>query len=697
MIWKDLSLESSLQSLLIDEENSINKLYAYAGELACHDPKKAQKLLERVLGYAKDHHLLRSEATILTILGYLCIDNGNYIKGIEYHARASSLFEELKDTEGVLKTCNGLMYMYFCLGMYDSSMDWATKGLNLAEETNNKKYLQILLTNIAQNYLMLKQYDEAKQVISSLKGIECEQSSVYDVVFQQIMAEIYLIENNLKMAGYAINQAIRLARHHNYERLLIECYVTHGKIKYALGQMNQVNALYEEIFKLTQKEEYIEVQMNALIDFGKMEVELGRNLEAETSLLQAYQIAEKLMMPIPFVQVSDCLIDLYKKQNKFETALHFLELKIEFEKQLETRKSELWAAKLKHEKSVSEAKLYKELCEEIFLISNIGRVLTSNLTYNELLKKMADELSNLMEVTILGLSEYEEESGQLNYLLFNSSGDSVDHGVISCDSQTSLGVYCIKNECTILMHDVLNEYTNYIPKKDRFKIIREGVQSVMMCPLLLNNKVKGFITVQSYQKSAYTNNDLNKLNLLASYVAVAFENAKLYRQTHYLATHDSLTGLLTRIEVFKKGQELYKQLDASNTLCVLMLDVDYFKKINDQYGHQVGDQVLVEMGNLLKNKVSQNITIGRYGGEEFLIFLNGYSEPECVLFANQLREDIAQLKVMINDEKTLNITASFGGYQFNKKEITLDKGIYYADSALYQSKHNGRNLVTFYA
>ena len=97
----------------------------------------------------------------------------------------------------------------------------------------------------------------------------------------------------------------------------------------------------------------------------------------------------------------------------------------------------------------------------------------------------------------------------------------------------------------------------------------------------------------------YTQQDLSKLSLLASYIAIALENARLYKQTNYLARYDGLTHIYNRMEVLKKGQQLFDQNDHTKKLSVIMFDVDYFKKVNDTFGHQAGDEVIEQVGCLL--------------------------------------------------------------------------------------------------
>ncbi len=131
-------------------------------------------------------------------------------------------------------------------------------------------------------------------------------------------------------------------------------------------------------------------------------------------------------------------------------------------------------------------------------------------------------------------------------------------------------------------------------------------------------------------------------------------------------------------------------------MSVIMIDIDHFKLINDTYGHQIGDQVIQLFSNLLKTKRNRDTVIGRYGGEEFIIFLNHRNIDQACEFAEQLREELKELSFRFNQLGIKEVTASLGVHEYRFNEDLLDDGIYAADQAMYHSKTNGRDQVTSY-
>lgn len=161
-----------------------------------------------------------------------------------------------------------------------------------------------------------------------------------------------------------------------------------------------------------------------------------------------------------------------------------------------------------------------------------------------------------------------------------------------------------------------------------------------------------------------------------------------------LTITDSLTGMMNRMKIIKaidEHIERYRRFGLSFSL--LMIDVDYFKKINDEYGHPAGDAVLVRMGKLF-NELTRSIDMAaRYGGEEFLILLEGSESSEAMQTAERIRSVIENIEIDYNGEK-IKFTISVGVAQISNTGQTVDDLIQLADKALYKSKDEGRNRIT---
>jgi two-component system, cell cycle response regulator len=160
------------------------------------------------------------------------------------------------------------------------------------------------------------------------------------------------------------------------------------------------------------------------------------------------------------------------------------------------------------------------------------------------------------------------------------------------------------------------------------------------------------------------------------------------------ATRDSLTRLWNRSSILNElGRELARSEREARPLGVVIVDLDHFKNINDTYGHLAGDAVLREAARRMQNSIRQYDSIGRYGGEEFLILFPGCGESEAYAQADRLRKQLAQAEMSVNDT-SLRVTASFGVTTALPGEIWTEEAlIRKADEALYMAKKSGRNRV----
>ena len=157
--------------------------------------------------------------------------------------------------------------------------------------------------------------------------------------------------------------------------------------------------------------------------------------------------------------------------------------------------------------------------------------------------------------------------------------------------------------------------------------------------------------------------------------------------------HDGLTGLNSRtITIDTLNKELKRSQRYKRPLSVLMIDIDHFKKVNDEFGHQSGDQVLREVSKVFMATVRACDMVGRYGGEEFLVVLPELAREDAGKLAERILRNVAQWKITL-DKKTISVTISIGVACLSDKLQTTGKLIGAADTALYAAKNSGRNQV----
>ena len=165
-------------------------------------------------------------------------------------------------------------------------------------------------------------------------------------------------------------------------------------------------------------------------------------------------------------------------------------------------------------------------------------------------------------------------------------------------------------------------------------------------------------------------------------------------QLRYQATHDILTGVMNRAEILRVfGRELERAIRLRTPLGVLMIDLDYFKQVNDRYGHLAGDEVLRTVAGRIENNLRSYDALGRYGGEEFLVLLPGCDHQQSAASAERIRRAIESQPVELPGSLA-PVTASVGLTVLDSTTDTDQRQlIARADTALYQAKNNGRNRI----
>jgi len=219
-----------------------------------------------------------------------------------------------------------------------------------------------------------------------------------------------------------------------------------------------------------------------------------------------------------------------------------------------------------------------------------------------------------------------------------------------------------------------------------------GYKSLYILPLLPEEgQSLGALTVASKTDGAFGQVQKNILQLVATQAAVKIELAKSHETINKMATTDGLTGLANH-RTFQHGFDimLHRAKRRQSPLTLIFCDIDFFKKINDNYGHPFGDQVLKAVAKTIADSVRREDLAARYGGEEFAVILVNSSKKGALQLAERIRQDIADLTFSFDDE-SVSLTISLGIASFPEDGQDKSAIIELADKALYKAKSRGRN------
>ncbi len=253
-------------------------------------------------------------------------------------------------------------------------------------------------------------------------------------------------------------------------------------------------------------------------------------------------------------------------------------------------------------------------------------------------------------------------------------------------AEHGIGAWVIRQRLIWTRERALND-TNFQAEADFNGPLPDAV-----APLTAGGDLLGLIVVSHLEQLSP---DLERmLSTLANIYGLGIKNALLFRRVEEMARRDGLTGLYNHATFQQELHSLVQQAVAEGApLSLVMSDVDFFKNVNDDFGHQAGDDVLRELARLWKAALPDSAVIARYGGEEFIAALPGIDEHQSSELAEFLRQSIAEHPFLSNGAQ-LSVTASFGVAELGDGTQRTDDLVRVADQCLYAAKNAGRNRVT---
>jgi diguanylate cyclase (GGDEF)-like protein len=226
--------------------------------------------------------------------------------------------------------------------------------------------------------------------------------------------------------------------------------------------------------------------------------------------------------------------------------------------------------------------------------------------------------------------------------------------------------------------------------------LKLGATSAHNCDYSLNIQQQYLGNISFTRKQRFSEAELAQLEKLLSTLVYPLRNALNYRDALNQALSDPLTGLGNRGALENSLEHQWQMAQRyEQDLGVLMIDIDFFKKINDTCGHDIGDAVIKHVAESIKVTTRQTDMVFRYGGEEFLVLLNKTTTLGSSIIAERIRENIENLRLTDNKGQLIEVTASVGGTHL-RAGLSKSQLVQEADKALYTAKARGRNRVNFY-
>jgi len=320
--------------------------------------------------------------------------------------------------------------------------------------------------------------------------------------------------------------------------------------------------------------------------------------------------------------------------------------------------------------------------QELSIINRSSAIITSSLDIQKTYDSFIQQLKELVDVSWAAIILIEDN--EIYFMALSSEvGSAWQVGERIPISGTAIEWVAAHRKA--LIQSDLSEESRFTTDK---YYLEQGLRSIIYLPLTMNGEVTGGAIVASCHPNAYSERHIKLLEELASRIAMSIENSRLYAKAEQKARIDGLTGLLNRHSLDELvTSEISRHSRYGGILSIIILDLDFFKAFNDNYGHLAGDNLLRQIGHIMKSSIRSADQAFRYGGDEFAILL-----PQTDIEA---AHDVAErLRKRITSEVKADyvpVTASLGLASWPADGIGQDEIIAAADAALYDAKRSGGN------
>ncbi|MBI3927610.1 MAG: sensor domain-containing diguanylate cyclase [Armatimonadetes bacterium] len=313
-----------------------------------------------------------------------------------------------------------------------------------------------------------------------------------------------------------------------------------------------------------------------------------------------------------------------------------------------------------------------------------SKLISSNFPIQTVIRRITGKLRTLLGADECSIMILDENSRELAFC--ESSGLSEwEKENIRFKLGEGIAGWVARNRKPALVEDVSSD-----PRFVSYPRQRRKMVSMICAPLNIRRRLIGVLSLTTRESGhVFTPDELERVVLIAAHISLAMENHRLYE----LSVLDGLTNIYNRRYLEQRlGKEMAYARRFRKPLSVLLLDIDFFKRLNDTYGHQAGDHALREVSDTLSATLREYDVVARYGGEEFAVILPATPRTIGATIGERLRLAVEQHPFRYRD-KVLPVTISLGVASFPEDGGSPEEVLRAADRALYRAKQAGRNQV----
>jgi len=342
--------------------------------------------------------------------------------------------------------------------------------------------------------------------------------------------------------------------------------------------------------------------------------------------------------------------------------------------------------------AIENARLYGETqghLKEMTTLQKIGMELTSSLDLSNLLQDITESTLELTNADYVHIFSLDPKTGKFTHRAAVWPPQAKEPPM-TWPRKRGLTAAVFEAQEPVVIEKASDHPLYSTPETRKW-----GVQSVAGFPLKGKWGLTGVLNLAFLKPHAFSEEERNLLSLLADQAAIAIENARLYEKTQQLAITDGLTGLYNHRYFYEALEnELQRSDRYQHSVSLIILDIDNFKAYNDRHGHLAGDNLLMELAQLMSQVARTPDTLARYGGEEFTIILPETGAEQARSLAQRLLDDVRKHRFAIQDGQTIGrITISLGVATYPHHAHSAKALVDAADKAMLQAKRAGKNRI----
>lgn len=680
-------------------------------------------------------------------IGQAFLNMSKYEKAIPYLFDSIKICQRQNIWDLQLLTYLTIGDIYFDIEEYEKSLDYYNSAEKLTKGIINRKryfddaveyYAAKIYNRIGEIYRIHKCYDDA--IINYNLANNLEKNLNYKATLGAVLSNIGNIEyqlGNYNKALEYLNESLTYLITNNYKIGIVEAYGLVALTYEKKANYEKSEKYFLKAMSISSEIDYAYNKIDLLMDFINFLENTGKREQAIDKLDEVYNISIDNKMYSKTMEVCKKAIRLYEKENDVNNSNKYYKLYFENEEKLEPIEFENRKRNLKikiqfdtlekeNKKILEKSEVLRiksedliEIIKNISIISELGEKITTTLDLNHIYEMLHNTILTFIQASTFGVALYNEDKKIIQYQYLIDNNKKIEMHEVSVDSKTSMAAKCLREKRIIVNNDVNNEYLHYIDNLNYINRTKNGdpMNSVIFCPLIIDNNLIGVMTVQAFEKNSFKMLTIEMIKALSSYAAIAINNAmksmklifeveqRRRVQAQLVDTNNKLTWLsendgLTDIPNRRKfdaviTEEWNKAKENKSIISIIIFDIDFFKQYNDNYGHINGDNCLIDISNELSSSLIKNYFAARYGGDEFVIILPDTELKEAVSYGENFRLNVEKLAICHEFSKVKDIVTITVGVScvIPGDGITITEFIRLADDALYEAKNNGRNKV----